>query len=243
MSTPIGIMGAMPEEVADLAAAIEGLRLLERAGRRYACGRLFCHEVVLVHSLCGKVAAATTSTDLIAHFGVGEIIFTGVAGGVREDLRIGDVVSEGEDLHFIGIPSFAPEMLQKVRPDDPLKAKHLGRALQQLAEEGAARVIKPFLGADWIVGVVGVLQFEVMADRIRTEYDIPVRFEPTELMTARWVGGEQQMMKKFLDGNRAAVGVDHDGEPVFLARNAWHLNKATDDWPELQFMKTREQIV
>ena len=62
-------------------------------------------------------------------------------------------------------------------------------------------------------------------------------------MTARWVGGEQQMMKKFLDGNRAAVGVDHDGEPVFLARNAWHLNKATDDWPELQFMKTREQIV
>lgn len=159
------------------------------------------------------------------------------------NLRIGDVLTEGEVLHFTGIPSFAPELLQKVRPDDPLKAKHLGRALQQLAEEGAARVIKPTIGADWIVGAVGVLQFEVMADRIRTEYDVPVRFEATELITARWIGGEAAMLKKFQDSNQTAIGIDHDGEPVFLARNAWHLNKAQEDWPELQFMKTREQIV
>jgi peptide chain release factor 3 len=159
------------------------------------------------------------------------------------NLRIGDVLSEGETLHFMGIPSFAPELLKKVRPDDPLKAKHLGRALQQLAEEGAARVIKPTIGADWIVGAVGALQFEVMADRIRTEYDVPVRFEATELITARWVGGEDAVLKKFQDGNQTAMGTDHDGEPVFLARNAWHLNKAQEDWPDLQFMKTREQII
>ena len=159
------------------------------------------------------------------------------------NLRIGDVLTEGESLHFTGIPSFAPEMLQKVRPDDPLKAKHLGRALQQLAEEGAARVIKPSIGSDWIVGAVGTLQFEVMADRIRTEYDIPVRFEQTDLMTARWIGGEAANVKRFLDGNRSSIGVDHDGEPVFLARNAWHLNKAAEDYPDLQFMKTREQII
>ncbi len=159
------------------------------------------------------------------------------------NLRIGDVLTEGETLHFTGIPSFAPELLKKVRPDDPLKAKHLGRALQQLAEEGAARVIKPTVGPDWIVGAVGALQFEVMADRIRTEYDVPVRFEPTELYTARWVGAKPDTLKKFLDTNRAAVGEDHDGEPVFLARNAWHLNKASEDWPDVQFMKTREQIV
>ena len=159
------------------------------------------------------------------------------------NLRIGDVLTEGEILHFTGIPSFAPEMLQKVRPDDPLKAKHLGRALQQLAEEGAARVIKPLIGADWIVGAVGMLQFEVMADRIRTEYDVPVRFEATELITARWIGGEAAMLKKFQDNNQTAIATDHDGEPVFLARNAWHLNKAQEDWPDLQFMKTREQII
>ncbi len=207
------------------------------------CSGRFKRGMKLKHSRSGKLLNVNNAVLFLAQDReLAEEAFAGDIIGIPNhgNLRIGDVLSEGEDLHFIGIPSFAPEMLQKVRPDDPLKAKHLGRALQQLAEEGAARVIKPSLGADWIVGVVGVLQFEVMADRIRTEYDIPVRFEPTELMTARWVGGEQQMMKKFLDGNRAAVGVDHDGEPVFLARNAWHLNKATDDWPELQFMKTRE---
>ncbi len=210
------------------------------------CSGRFKRGMKLKHSRSGKTLNVHNAVLFLAQDR--ELAEDAVAGDIigipnHGNLRIGDVLSEGEDLHFTGIPSFAPEMLQKVRPDDPMKAKHLGRALQQLAEEGAARVIKPSVGADWIVGVVGTLQFEVMADRIRTEYDIPVRFEPTELMTARWVGGEQQMMKKFLDGNRAAVGVDHDGEPVFLARNAWHLNKATDDWPDLQFMKTREQIV
>jgi len=158
-------------------------------------------------------------------------------------LRIGDALTEGEALHFTGIPSFAPEILQKVRPADPMKAKHLGRALQQIAEEGAARVFKPLIGSDWIVGVVGVLQFEVLADRIRTEYDIPVHFEATTLYTARWVTCEDPLkLKKFLDENRGAIGEDHDQESVFLARNAWHLDKAQDDYPALQFHKTKEHV-
>ncbi|MDP4796522.1 MAG: peptide chain release factor 3 [Rhodospirillales bacterium] len=210
------------------------------------CSGRFKRGMKLKHSRSGKILNVHNAVLFLAQDR--ELAEDAVAGDIigipnHGNLRIGDVLSEGEDLHFIGIPSFAPEMLQKVRPEDPLKAKHLGRALQQLAEEGAARVIKPSLGADWIVGVVGVLQFEVMADRIRTEYDVPVRFEPTELMTARWIGGDAQMMKQFMDTNRASVGIDHDGEPVFLARNAWHMNKAIEDWPGLQFMKTREQIV
>ncbi|MGB0747334.1 MAG: peptide chain release factor 3 [Magnetospiraceae bacterium] len=159
-------------------------------------------------------------------------------------LRIGDGLTEGEALKFTGIPSFAPEMLRKVRPEDPLKAKHLGRALQQLAEEGAASVFKPLLGADWIVGVVGVLQFDIMADRIRTEYGIPVKFEPTELYTARWVeADDHRALKSFSDSNRAAIAEDHDGAPVFLARNAWHLNKAQEDFPDIRMLKTREHLV
>ena len=158
------------------------------------------------------------------------------------NLRIGDSLSEGESLRFTGIPSFAPEMLQKVRPEDPMRAKHLGKALQQVAEEGAARVFKPNMGADWVVGVVGVLQFEVLADRIRTEYDIPVRFEPTELHTARWVeSGDPLHLKKFIDANGPSMAVDHDKAPVFMARNPWHLNKAEEDWPEIRFQKTKEQ--
>jgi peptide chain release factor 3 len=157
-------------------------------------------------------------------------------------LHIGDALTEGEDLRFTGIPSFAPELLQKVRPDDPLKAKHLGRALEQLAEEGAARVFRAQIGNDWVVGVVGPLQFEVLADRIRTEYDLAVRFEPTTLHTARWLAADEPAeLKRFLDGNRAAAAEDHEGAPVFLARNAWHLNDAQESWPKVRFLKTKEQ--
>ena len=93
------------------------------------------------------------------------------------------------------------------------------------------------------LGVVGGLQFDVMADRIRTEYDLPVRFEPTELYTARWVEGEDaRELKKFIDANKSAMAEDYDGAPVFMARNAWHLNKAVEDWPNLKFSKTREHL-
>ncbi len=159
------------------------------------------------------------------------------------NLHIGDALTEGEGLRFTGIPSFAPEHLQSVRPSDPMKAKHLGRALQQLAEEGAAAVFKPQIGFDWIVGVVGVLQFEVLADRIRTEYDIPVHFEPTSLLTARWVESEDDaLLKNFIKSNETAIANDHKGDPVFLVRNAWHLDRAGEDYPQVRFVKTKEQV-
>ncbi len=156
-------------------------------------------------------------------------------------LRIGDALTEGETLRFTGIPSFAPEMLRRVRPDDPMKAKHLGRALEQLAEEGAAQTFKMFLGADWIVGVVGGLQFDVLADRIRTEYDLPVHFEATSFERARWIDADDpKVVKQFVDGNRDNVAEDHGGDMVFLARNDWQLNRAKLDWPAIRFLTTRE---
>ncbi len=159
------------------------------------------------------------------------------------NLHIGDALTDGEELHFTGIPSFAPELLQRVRPDDPMKAKHLGRALTQLAEEGAARAFRTRLGSQWIVGVVGALQFDVLADRIRTEYEIPVRFEPTELYTARWIAGaDPARVKAFIDANGAAIADDHAEDPVFMARNAWHLERAQTDWPEIEFRSTKEQL-
>ena len=159
------------------------------------------------------------------------------------NLRIGDSLTEGEGLTFTGIPSFAPELMQKVRPDDPLRAKHLGKALQQLAEEGAASVFKPSYSAEWVVGVVGSLQFEVMADRIRTEYDVPVHFEPTELYTARWVeADDDQVIKNFITANKSSMAEDHDGVGVFMARNSWHLETTIKDWPEVRFLKTKETI-
>ncbi len=157
------------------------------------------------------------------------------------NLRIGDTLTEGEKIQFAGVPSFAPELLQAVSPVDPMRAKHLGRALTQLAEEGVARAFRTRLGSNWIIGVLGPLQFDVMADRIRTEYDVPVRFSPVALHTARWLEADDpRMLKKFIDGNHAAIADDHDGTPVFLARNAWHLDNAAKEWPDIRFLKTLE---
>ena len=160
------------------------------------------------------------------------------------NLRIGDTLTEGEDLYITGIPSFAPELLKRVRPEDPMKAKHLGKALQQLAEEGVARVFKPLIDSSWVVGVVGVLQFDVMADRIRTEYDVPVKFEETALYTARWLSAkDSQKIKDFVDHNRGNVADDHDGDTVFLARNAWHLEDAQKNWPDIEFLSIKDQTL
>ena len=159
------------------------------------------------------------------------------------NLHIGDALTQGEVLRFTGIPSFAPELLQRVRPDDPLRAKHLGRALQQLAEEGAAQILRTLVGNQWVVGVAGALQFEVLADRIRTEYDIPVHFESAPYHTAQWVEADDpKELKSFLDANEAHLAEDHHGSPVFMARSAWALQCAKEDWPAVRFLKTREQV-
>jgi len=156
-------------------------------------------------------------------------------------LRIGDTLTEGEALRITGIPSFAPEILRRVRLEDPMKSKHLKRALEQLAEEGVTRVFRPLTGGDWIVGVVGALQLEVLAARIKSEYDLGVRFEQGQFETARWLSGEVGEIKRFEDANRSLVAEDHDGVPVFLARNAWDLERMMKDWPALSFNATREQ--
>ncbi|MEO5366393.1 MAG: peptide chain release factor 3 [Magnetococcus sp. WYHC-3] len=160
------------------------------------------------------------------------------------NLRIGDTLTEGEELTFTGVPSFAPELLRKVRPDDPMKAKHLGRTLEQLGEEGAARVFKTRLGSEWIMGVLGALQFEVLADRIRTEYNLPVHYEAVTLHAARWVEADREAdIKAFGDANLSAMADDYEGAPVFLARNAWHLQTTLQEWPALRFLATKEQTL
>ncbi|MBO6558985.1 MAG: peptide chain release factor 3 [Nisaea sp.] len=159
------------------------------------------------------------------------------------NLRIGDALTEGEDLQFNGIPSFAPELLQRVRPTDPLRAKHLEKAIVQLAEEGAAKAFKTRIGGSWIVGVVGALQFDVLADRIRTEYDVPVTFEPAALHTARWLEADDPAeLKKFMDANQGDLADDHDDMPVFMARNGWHLQHTAENWPKVKFLKVKEQM-
>ncbi len=208
------------------------------------CSGHFKRGMKLKHVRSGKTLTIHNPVLFLARDrGLAEEAWPGDIIGLPNhgNLNIGDTLSEGEIINFTGIPAFAPEHLRRVRPEDPMKAKHLGRALTQLAEEGAARVFKPLMGADWIVGVVGPLQFEVLADRIRTEYAVPVRFETTEIMTARWLeADEARILKDFQDKNRGAIAQDHTEAPVFLARNAWHLDRAAEDFPEVRFLKTKE---
>jgi len=156
-------------------------------------------------------------------------------------LRVGDSLSEGETIAFTGIPDFAPEILRRVRLGDPMKAKHLERALTSLAEEGVTQVFRPVLGSEWIVGVVGILQLDVLKERISAEYNLEIDFENTQYITARWVTGDPDKLKGFLDANRASLAYDRDQTPVYMARNSWDMGRIQDDYPDLNFSETRER--
>jgi peptide chain release factor 3 len=157
-------------------------------------------------------------------------------------LRIGDTLTEGETLRVTGIPSFAPELLQTVRAGDPMKAKHLEKALMQFAEEGAAKVFKPTIGSGFIVGVVGQLQFEVLASRIEGEYGLPVRFEGTQFTSARWVSGPREAVEAFAAKNRQHIAHDNDGDVVFLTRLQWDIDRVVRDHPEVRLTATKEMM-
>lgn len=212
------------------------------------CSGEFKKGMKLTHNRTGKTHILHNALLFMAQDReLAEQAFPGDIIGVpgHGNLRIGDSLCEGENVRFTGIPSFAPELLQRVRPEDPMKSKHLEKALIQLAEEGVARVFKPLMDSSWVVGVVGQLQFEVLADRIRTEYNIPVRFEQAALYTARWVASneDEQALKSFTDDNKANLAYDHDEDPVFLARNAWHLDDVTEKYPKLSFNATKESAL
>ena len=158
-------------------------------------------------------------------------------------LRIGDALTEGEALRFTGIPSFAPELLQSVRAGDPMKAKHMEKALMQFAEEGAAKVFKPTFGSGFIVGVVGALQFEVLASRIELEYGLPVRFEASQFTSARWVHGPKEAIEKFAAANKQHIAQDNDGDPVYLTRLQWDIDRVELDYPDVKLSATKELMV
>jgi peptide chain release factor 3 len=156
-------------------------------------------------------------------------------------LRVGDTLTEGAEIRVTGLPSFAPEILRRVRIEDPMKQKHLRHALTQLADEGVTRVFKPTNGSEWIIGVVGALQLDVLQARLATEYGLATRLDGAPYEAARWLDGERAELDRFRLRNGSALAEDHDGVPVFMARNAWDLRTTIEEWPALRFGATREQ--
>ncbi|MDI1281230.1 peptide chain release factor 3 [Brevundimonas sp.] len=156
-------------------------------------------------------------------------------------LRVGDSLSESGLIRFAGLPNFAPEILQRVRVKDPLKAKHLRKALDGLAEEGVTQLFRPEMGSDFIVGAVGQLQFEVMADRLGEEYGLDVIFEPSPWAEARWLGGDKADLEDFMGKYRPQMARDIDDDAVFLAKSSWETGYVSERFPKLAFTKTKER--
>ena len=158
-------------------------------------------------------------------------------------LRVGDTLTEGESFRFTGLPAFAPEVLRRVRLEDSMKLKQLRRGLEDLAEEGLVQVFRSQLGSDWIVGVVGPLQLDVLASRIAGEYKAEVTFEPTNHNVARWIRcDDEKILAAFIKDNILQIARDRDERPVYLARDDWDLRYAVDRNKGIVFDATREIV-
>src|SRR5437588_8105084 len=156
-------------------------------------------------------------------------------------LRIGDTLTEGEDLSFVGVPSFAPEIVRRVRLTDAMKAKKLKEALQQMSEEGVVQVFRPRDGAPALVGVVGPLQLDVLKARLDAEYSLPVEFEVSEFQLARWISSEdRKMLEAFIAANGSGVADDVDGDPVFLAKNEFYLGYTRERSEGIMFSSIKD---
>ncbi|SDR40217.1 peptide chain release factor 3 [Rhizobiales bacterium GAS113] len=153
-------------------------------------------------------------------------------------LRIGDTLTEGEEILFRGVPSFAPEILRRIKLQDAMKGKKLREALQQMAEEGVVQLFLPYDGSAAIVGVVGALQLDVLVERMRAEYGLPIAYEETRFSLARWIDPDPEL-ERFADAHSSSMARDLDGAPVFLAGSSFDLTYQMDRWPSIRFTEIK----
>jgi peptide chain release factor 3 len=175
-----------------------------------------------------------------------EIVNTAYPGDVigihnHGTISIGDAFSEGEALSFTGIPSFAPELFRRARLRDPLKMKQLQKGLAQLSEEGATQFFRPLMSNDLILGAIGVLQFDVVAYRLKDEYGVDCAFENVTVATARWIRcADEKKLQEFREKNAMNLALDAAGELVYLAPTRVNLQLAQERSPGVTFAATRE---
>ena len=159
-------------------------------------------------------------------------------------IRIGDTFTQGEDLFFTGIPNFAPELFRRAQLRDPLKMKQLQKGLTQLCEEGATQLFRPITNNDLILGAVGILQFDVVAHRLKHEYGVDAIFENVNVHTARWAhSANVKKLDEFRDKAAANLALDHGGDLVYIAPTRVNLQMAIEKWPDIEFRATREHAV
>jgi peptide chain release factor 3 len=208
------------------------------------CSGKFIRGMKVRHHRIGKEIALANATIFMAQdrSHVDEA-FPGDIIGIHNHgtIKIGDTFTEKEPLKFTGIPNFAPEHFRRVWLKSPLKSKQLHKGLIQLSEEGTIQVFRPLTSNDYILGAVGILQFDVTMSRLKAEYGVDAVYESIDLVTARWVECQDfKRLKDFERQNQTALARDAEGNLAYLAASEWRLEHTMEQWPEIEFHKTRE---
>ena len=207
------------------------------------CSGMFERNKMYHHVRTGKSFRSSNPTAFMAQSR--EIIDEAYPGDIiglhdTGTLKIGDTITDGENLHYIGIPSFAPQIFNKVINLDPMKSKQLNKGLEQLSEEGVVQLFSKETTNEKVLGVVGQLQFEVIKYRLEEEYKAQCRFEPVEYGGAVWVDGSDKAMDNFLKFNINHTAFDKDGARVYMYRNEWALERTKTEYAEIRFFSTSE---
>jgi peptide chain release factor 3 len=210
------------------------------------CSGRYTRGMRLYHARLGKeVRIADALTFMAADRSAAQEAYAGDIIGLHNHgtINIGDTFTEGEELTFTGVPNFAPEMFRRAVLKDPLRMKALQKGLSQLCEEGATQLFKPLRNNDLILGAIGQLQFEVVAFRLQDEYSVQCVFEPINVAMARWVSlDDEKRLREFREKAYDNLAIDHAGELVYLAPTRVNLGLTEERWPEIEFLKTRENL-
>lgn len=210
------------------------------------CSGRFRRGMKVVHQRTGKDISLGNATLFMAQDrATAEEAFPGDIIGIPNHgtIKIGDTFTEKETLKFTGIPSFAPEHFRRIRLKNPMKSKQLHKGLVQLSEEGAVQVFRPLGGSEYILGAVGPLQFDVTSERLKNEYGADTVYDNVRYEAARWVScTDNNYMKEFEKENRNSLAEDSAGRLAFLATSNWRLGRCMEQWPEITFHKTQEQV-
>ncbi len=208
------------------------------------CSGKFTRGMKVMHHRTGKEVILSNATIFMAQDRTNvEEAYPGDIIGIHNHgtIQIGDTFTEKELLKFLGIPYFAPEHFRRVILKNPMKFKQLQKGLVQLSEEGAVQVFKPMVGNNYILGAVGVLQFDVVMERLRDEYSVDASYEIVEYIGARWVEcDDAKVLRGFEKSYQGSLARDAGGYLTYLAPNQWRLKNAKEEWPQIRFLKTRE---
>ena len=254
MAPPPGPMTALSREVSPYEETFSGFVFKIQANMDPAhrdriaflriCSGRFTRGMKVRHHRTGKEMTLSNATIFMAQERTHvEEAYAGDIIGIHNHgtIKIGDTFTDKEPLQFTGIPNFAPEYFRRAVLKNPIKSKQLRTGLTQLAEEGAVQVFRPLMGNDYILGAVGVLQFDVTMARLKNEYGVEAAYVPTDFTMARWIEyDDKKKLEEFVRKNQANLSYDAEGHLAYLAASKWSLEFVMEKWPGITFSKVKE---